>query len=116
MSKLTISGVEVIQGNLYEVWGEDGKLIVYDTFVQVVCDGEVYDHIHMSYGTVTDDHGYHHPNYNAMGDAEKLANRITDAGVIDTKYWHCMGNLSEMKTGLERLEESWSDNSDHFQN
>ena len=116
MANLIISSVEVIEGALYEVWGEDSKLIVYDSFVRVICDGDVYDHINIFYGTVTDREGFHHPNFNAKADAERLANRVHDRGSIDTQYWHFIGNLSELRERtLDRLEESWSDNSDHFQ-
>lgn len=116
MTKLFISTVEVIEGHLYEVWGEDSKLVVYDQFVRVICDGEVWDHIHIFYGTVADREGFHHPNFNAKAEAERLAARVHDRGWIDTKHWHHIGNITELrKSELERLEESWSDVSDHYE-
>ena len=117
MARLRISMVTVIEGALYEVWGEDGKLVVFDQFVRVVCDGTVYDHVHMFYGSVETPDGFHVPNYNAKQDAQNLAARVHDAQFINTEHWHCIGNLTEiMKTADERLAESWSDVSDHYEN
>ena len=116
MAKLRISEVKVVQGHLYEVWAEDQKLVVYDSFVRVVADGNVYDHFYLFKGYVEDDLGFCHPNYSAKDQVEKLAARIEECGFIDTQYWHFAGNLSEIREREEeRLMESWSDYSDHFE-
>jgi hypothetical protein len=112
MTKLFISGVEVIQGDLYEVWGEDSKLVVFDTIVQAIVDGDIYHHNHVFKGVVQDPEGFEHPNMNAVNSAKTLANRVSDAGMINTEHWICVGNLSEIEDPLVRLEREWS--SDHY--
>lgn len=111
--KLLISNIDVIEGHLYELMGEDEKIFVFDSFVRVIIDGEVYDHNHIFKGCFVDDDGFNRPNMNAKADAEKLVANIMEAGMIDTRYWTCVGNLYELeKTADERLKEAWS-YSDH---
>jgi hypothetical protein len=111
---LFISDVMVVEGNLYQVMGEDEMLYVYDAVVQAIVDGDIYHHKHVFKGHVQDPDGFDHPNYNAKGDAEALMVRVSDHGVINTDHWELVGNLSEMEDPLVRLEREWSDNSDHF--
>ena len=118
MAKFIISNVEVIETDLYERTAEDGKIVVYDLIVRAYIDGQVYDHNHVFKGAFKDEHeGYYHVNYGAKDEAHRLADRVGSAGVIDTAHWTCIGNLSELyKTQEERLEEAWSDVSDHYEN
>jgi hypothetical protein len=118
MTKLFISSVEVVEGYLYERMAEDGKIVVYDSFVRAICDGDVYDHEVIFKGAFKDEYeGYYHVDYNAKPNAERLASRVAEAGFINTDHWESKGNLSEiMKTQEERLEEAWSDVSDHYEN
>ena len=116
--KLFISEVNVIETDLYSRMAEDGEIIVYDCIVRAICDGDVYDHQVVFKGAFKDQYeGYYHVDYNASKDAKRFCNRVAEAGVINTDHWDCIGNLSEiMKTPEERLEEAWSDYSDHFEN
>jgi hypothetical protein len=117
MAKFFISSVEVIEGDLYELFSEDCKIFVFDSFIRAICDGEVYDHRHIFKGSFVDDEGINRPAMNAVADAHTLADQVSSRGYIDTKHWDCVGNLSEiMKSADERLEEAWSDISDHYEN
>lgn len=114
MAKFIISNVEVIETDLYEKWAEDSKIVVYDLIVRAYVDGEVYDHNHIFKGYIEDEEGFCHPNYSAKDAAHSLADRVANAGCINTDHWTCIGNLSEIyKTAEERLEEAWSDYSDY---
>jgi hypothetical protein len=117
MARLIISRVDVIETDLYAKWAEDCEIFVYDLIVRAYVDGEVYDHNHVFKGYVEDEEGFYHPNYGAKDAAHRLADRVADVSAIDTDYWTCIGNLSEIyKTAEERLEEAWSDCSDHYEN
>jgi len=109
-----ISSVNAIEGNLYEVWGEDSKLVVFDVIVEAVCDGAIYHHTHVFKGVVEDREGFAHPNFNAVKDADKLVARIADRGYIDTSHWVSVGHVDDREDSLTRLERSWSDTSDHY--
>ena len=111
---IAVSTVDVIEGNVYEVWGEDSKLVVYDCLVQAICDGDIYLHNHTFKGTVEDREGFAHPNFHAKEDAERLANRVADHGFINLDHWVSAGHVDELEDPLERLERSWSDTSDHY--
>jgi hypothetical protein len=110
MTKLYVSDVEIVETDLYERMAEDGAIIVYDCFVRVYCDGMVYDHEHVFKGAYKDQYeGYYHVNYNCRKEAEKLANRVAEAGQINTDHWNEIGHVDEIfKTQEERLEEAWS--------
>jgi hypothetical protein len=116
MAKLLVSSVNVIEGDLYQIMGEDEMLVVYDTFIQAICDGDIYYHKHVFKGHGQDDDGFEHPNRNAVAHAENLANLVRDRGSIDTSYWNCVGNISEIEDTMVRLEREWSDTSDHYSN
>ena len=114
--KLRVKMVDVIEGNLYKKWAEDDYIYVYDLVVQVVgVDYKYYVHKHVFYGCFVDDEGFYHPDYNAKKDAHKLMNRILAKGEIDTKHWNCVGDVPDKDNFDERLQEAWSDISDHFE-
>ena len=85
---ISVSSVNVIESNLYEVWGEDSKLVVYDLVVQAVCDKDVYNHVHVFKGYWEDDEGFNHPNYGAKEDAHRLAGKVLDRGTINLLHWN----------------------------
>lgn len=120
MSKLLVSNVYAVEGDLYQVMGEDEMLYVYDIVIEAVVDGDIYHHKHVFKGHLEIDMGQgytaEHANMNCKRDAEKLLARIYNEGNgwIDTDHWECVGNLSEQEDPLDRLEREWSDNSDHF--
>lgn len=115
--KLLASILKVVEGDLYNITGEDELLYVYDCFVEAIVDGDIYHHNHVFYGHVQDDDGYEHPNRNAKNDAEDLVNRIHNSGcMIDTTHWRCVGNLSEQEDPLVRLEREWNTPDDCYEN
>ena len=88
MAKFHVSRVEVIETDLYEVWGEDEKLVVYDLNVRAFVDGEIYDHKHIFKGVFKDEReGLYHADMGAKKHAHDLANRVADRGIIDTDHW-----------------------------
>ena len=114
--KLRAKSVNVIETNLYKKWAEDDYIYVYDLIVQVVgVDYKVYHHKHVFYGCFEDEDGFHRPNYGAKQDAHKLMNRVLAANEIDTKYWECVGEVEDEDAYDNRLQEAWSDISDHFE-
>jgi len=113
----TIKEVNVVEGNLYEVWGEDSKLVVFDVLVEaILLNGDIYYHNHCFKGHVRDEEGFEHPNYYAVVDAKNLADRVKKAGKINLDHWYHYGNVKVLKTRDERLAEAWSDTSDHYTN
>lgn len=88
MPKLDIDFVELLDGDLYEVNGEDGNLIVSDTyFVAVTRDGRRFLHrSHRVRGFCVSEDG-NVPNYNFRARAEPFAARVEARGSIDLSYW-----------------------------
>ena len=115
--KLFISEVNVLETDLYSRMAEDGEIVVYDCIVRAICEGAVYDHKVIFKGAFKDQYeGYYHVDYNAAKDAERLANRVAEAGSINTDHWVAIGHVDEIyKSQEERLAESWSDISDHYE-
>lgn len=95
MSKLFVSTVDVCEGYLYELMGEDSKLVCFDTTVRAYCDGDIYEHKHLFKGSFTDKEGIPRANMSAVPNANYLANRVTERGFINTEHWLHIGNLSE---------------------
>ncbi len=108
---IKIKDAGVIEGYLYEVWGEDSKLVVYDLYVQAVdFDGNLYTHRHVFKGYFTDEYeGFNHPNFGAKPEAHRLAQRVRDKGVINPNFWdtESADNLAD-----EKINEMWSDYAD----
>lgn len=93
--KLFVSKVDVCQGALYELMGEDSVIVCFDTVVRAYCDGDVYEHKHVFEGSFRDRDGINRPNMAAVPYAERLANRVHSKGEINTAHWLCVGNVSE---------------------
>jgi len=93
--KLAISEVLVTEGDLYELMGEDSLIHIYDSSVQVVCDGDVYQHKHVFKGYFTDDYGFMRPDMGSSHAAHNLAIKVSNSGFINTDHWLCVGNFSE---------------------
>jgi hypothetical protein len=74
--KAFISLVEIIEGNLYELMGEDSKIFVFDSFIRVISDGEVYDHKHIFKGSFVDEDGINRPDMGACCSAVNLLDKI----------------------------------------
>jgi len=113
--ELKIEGVEVVEGCLYKKWAEDDYIYCYDLVVEALVDGKVYRHNHVFFGAFVDEEGYWYPNYNAKPDAHALAKRIEEKGIINTKYWEYIREADDSDLVLTRLEEAWSDVSDHYE-
>jgi len=115
MAKFHISDVMVIEGDIYDIMGEDEMLYVYDLQLQAIVDGDIYIHHHVFKGHCQDDDGFDHPNRNAKSDAEDLCAKVADRGIIDTAHWDCIGNVSELPDPLEALKTAFADNSDYYE-
>ncbi len=115
--KLRIKTANVIEGDLYERFAEDEKIFCYNLYVECVgSNWKVYRHKKAFYGAVQDEeHGFWYPDRNAKKNAHKLLNRIIAKGEIDTKHWHNCGSVPDPDEFDRRLEEAWSDISDHFE-
>lgn len=113
--ELKIEGVEVVEGCLYKKWAEDDYIYCYDLVVDAVVDGKVYRHNMVFFGAVEDENGFWHPNYNAKPEAHRLAERVAKKGIINTKYWEYIREVDNSDLVEERLMQSWSDVSDHYE-
>jgi len=94
MSKSKIHNVSVVEGPLYEKWGEDSMVVCYDLWVEGVIRDRVYRHKHTFKGMTENPDGFPCPNYNAKSDAHNLADRVSLAGYVDTKYWELVCPIS----------------------
>lgn len=116
MRELKIEGVEVIEGPLYKKWAEDDYIYCYDLVVDAVVDGKVYRHNHVFFGAFCNDEtGNWYVNYNSKSDAHKLADAVAKKGIINSKYWEYIREADDSDLVLARLEEAWSDVSDHYE-
>jgi len=97
MPELFINDVYSSQTDLYELMGEDEMLVLYDVYIFAIADGEIYRHSHVFKGHVQDEDGFEHPNRNAQYDADRLVDQIRSKGKINTDYWVCIGNISEIE-------------------
>lgn len=95
MNKLFVSTVNVCEGALYELMGEDSLIVCFDTVVRAHCDGDVYEHKHIFNGSFVDREGINRPNMAAVNNAHTLADRVSRKGEINTEHWLCVGNVSE---------------------
>lgn len=115
MNSFQVSSVHAIETDLYEVWGEDSKLVCYDMVVEVIVDGDIYHHKHVFKGCFRDEEGIMRPNMGCKEQAQRLAQRVANHGWINTDHWNLVGNLSEIEDPMDRLQRAWSDYSDHFE-
>jgi len=114
--RLQISQVYMVEGDLYNVMGEDEMLFCYDCVVEAIVDGDIYHHNHVFRGAGRNpENGCFYPNRNCKAEAQELANRVAARGSINLTHWELVGNLSEQDDPMDRLEREWSDNSDHFE-
>lgn len=98
--------VNVCEGPLYQMMGEDEMLHVYDLWIEAIIDGDVYYHKHIFKGfvecEVPEDCGggcFNYPNFNAKSEAERLAERVRKADSINTDHWEFIGSYSELTGG-----------------
>ena len=114
--KLRVKSVKVIESNLYSRMSEDQEIIVYDLLVTCVgVDYKIYTHKHVFYGCFEDEEGFYRVDFGAKPEAHRLANRVVAKCEIDTAHWECTGKIEDEDTYDHRLEEAWSDVSDHYE-
>ena len=111
--KIRIQVVEVIESDLYAVWGEDSELICYNLHLSAVgVDGNIYMHKYQFKGHFVDDDGVNRPNFASKPSAHMLALKIKNRGEINLSYWNKTGKVVDLNKWEEKLQEAWSDFSD----
>jgi hypothetical protein len=104
--KLKIESAHALQGDLYEVWGEDCAHHCYYTSIVVEAGGKQF--VSRTLGVpghfYDEEHGLNYPNRQANEKAAKLVEKVLAKGVIDTQFWE---ELPEEPS----LEERWSEES-----
>jgi hypothetical protein len=85
--KKKVSKVEVIEGPLYEKYGEDSMVVCYDLWIEATVGDIIYRHKHVFRGMGETPEGFACPNFNAKPDAHRLAERVRKRGVVNLKHW-----------------------------
>jgi hypothetical protein len=85
--KMKVDSATVVEGPLYEIFGEDEMIVTFNCSVMVEKDGEMLFHKLLYRGHFVDEEGFNRCSH-SRAQAQELVNRIYDAGlVIDTEHW-----------------------------
>jgi hypothetical protein len=93
--KITAANIEVLEGELYRVLGEDEELFVFDVEIGAVINGRRFvlrDYVQKGarfaeYDADADCGGFYYVNHDAKAAAIRFAERIVRRGVIDLDRW-----------------------------
>jgi len=88
-AKLKVDSAMVVEGQLYEVPGEDEMIVTFNCLVAAEKDGQLFYHEELFRGHVFDDENGCNRCERSRARAQHLVDRIYDAGLtIDLRYWN----------------------------
>jgi len=115
MKQLRVDFAEVVSGDLYERISEDGLIVVYDQWIEAVCDGVVYRHNFIFKGYFTTEDCIDYADMAAGYKANKLLEKIHSFGYININHWGELGAVSDLEAAHDRkFVADMCDNSDHW--
>jgi hypothetical protein len=99
----TVQRVEVEEGGLYEVMGEDSLLTCFCCGVIAVTDKGEFRHstfVERGHG-YSEREGVNYANPNARSNAQRFADKVSARGQIDLTYWEPVRRVS-LEARLDR--------------
>ena len=83
MKSVKVNKVSVVEGNLYEKYGEDSMIVCYDLWVHALVGDKIYTHKHTFKGMTENPDGFACPDYGAKPAAHDLAEKVRARGFIN---------------------------------